>query len=199
MASDPRYCARRGEGERHDRRRHSGIRGDGPLDRRVQRAFRVTPRELVGDRYTDALGIERIVPAATREAFIAALAVPESTSIAGPTRVLREGDPLAIDITLAAEHWDEDVLWTLSDDRGTVKAGTVPLRDTPVVRFVQRGGTTFDTRRVTFPFTAASSAYRATLDVRTYGHAGIDIVVAPRAPICRPGRRACGASPCSST
>ncbi|HEY5348945.1 MAG TPA: 4-alpha-glucanotransferase [Candidatus Lustribacter sp.] len=147
----------------------------------------MTPRELVGDRYTDALGIERIVPAATREAFIAALAVPESTSIAGPTRVLREGDPLAIDITLAAEHWDEDVLWTLSDDRGTVKAGTVPLRDTPVVRFVQRGGTTFDTRRVTFPFTAASSAYRATLDVRTYGHAGIDIVVAPPRAYLPPG------------
>ena len=139
----------------------------------------MTPRELVGERYDDALGIVRIVPAATREAFIAALTTPDSTSIAPPTRVLREGDPLTIDVTLAAEHWEESILWTVSDDRGNVKAGTVPLRDTPVVRFVQRGGKTVDTRRVTFPFTVSSNAYRATLDVRTYGHAGIDIIVAP--------------------
>jgi 4-alpha-glucanotransferase len=139
----------------------------------------MTPRELVGDRYTDALGLERIVPAATREAFIAALTVPENSGIAAPTRVLREGDPLTIDVTLATEHWDEEMLWTVSDDRGTVKAGTLPLRDMPVVRFVQRGGTTYDTRRVTFPFNVTASAYRVTLDVRTYGHAGIDVVVAP--------------------
>ena len=139
----------------------------------------MTPRELVGERYDDALGIVRIVPAATREAFIAALTTPDSTSIAPPTRVLREGDPLTIDVTLAAEHWEESILWTVSDDRGNVKAGTVPLRDTPGVRVVQRGGKTVDTRRVTFPFTVSSNAYRATLDVRTYGHAGIDIIVAP--------------------
>jgi 4-alpha-glucanotransferase len=139
----------------------------------------MTPRELVGDRYTDALGLERIVPAATREAFIAALTVPENSGIAAPTRVLREGDPLTIDVTLAADHWDEEMLWTVSDDRGTVKAGTLTLRDMPVVRFVQRGGTTYDTRRVTFPFNVTASAYRVTLDVRTYGHAGIDVVVAP--------------------
>ena len=53
----------------------------------------MTPRELVGERYDDALGMVRIVPAATREAFIAALTVaaPEVISIAPPTRVLREG------------------------------------------------------------------------------------------------------------
>ena len=139
----------------------------------------MNPRELVGERYDDALGMVRIVPAATREAFIAALARPESTSIAAPTRVLREGDPLTIDITLAAEHWDEDILWTVSDDRGNVKAGVLPLRDTPVVKFVQRGGQTVETRRVTLPFTVTSNAYRLTLDVRTYGHAGVDIIVAP--------------------
>jgi 4-alpha-glucanotransferase len=152
----------------------------------------VTPRELVGDRYTDALGLERIVPAATREAFIAALTVPARTAIAAPTRVLREGDPLTIDITLAAEHWDEDVLWTVSDDRSTVKAGTLPLRDTPVVRFVQRGGTTYDTRRATFPFTVAASSYRVTLDVRTYGHAGIDVVVTPARAYLPPAEKMWG-------
>ena len=75
----------------------------------VQRADRMKPRELVGDRYTDALGLERIVPAATREAFIEALTVPESPAIAAPTRVLREGDPLTIDVTLAGGQWDDSV------------------------------------------------------------------------------------------
>ncbi len=139
----------------------------------------MTPRELVADRYTDALGLERIVPAATREAFIAALTVPPGTSIAPPTRVLREGDPLTIDVTLAAEHWEATMLYTISDDHGTVKAGTLALRDTTPGRFIQRGGTTVETRRVALPFTVAASAYRVTLDVTTYGHAGIDVLVAP--------------------
>jgi glycogen debranching enzyme len=139
----------------------------------------VNPRELVGERYDDALGIVRIVPAATREAFIAALKTPETREIASPTRVLREGDPLTFDVTLDAEHWNNSVLWTVSDDRGTVKAGTLALRDTPVLRFIQRDGKTFDTRRVTLPFTVASNAYRATLDISTFGHAGIDVVAAP--------------------
>jgi 4-alpha-glucanotransferase len=139
----------------------------------------VNPRDLVGERYDDALGVVRIVPAATREAFIAALTTPETTRIASPTRVLREGDPLTIDVTLAAEYWDESVLWTVSDDHGTVKAGTLALRDTPVMRIVQRADKTFETRRVTLPFIVASNAYRATLDVSTHGHAGIDVIAAP--------------------
>jgi 4-alpha-glucanotransferase len=139
----------------------------------------MTARELVGERYDDALGVVRIVPAATRETFITALTAPESTGIARPTRVLREGDQLTIDVTLATEQWEENMLWTVSDDRGTVKAGTLALRDTPVSRFVQREGKTVETRRITLPFHVASNAYRATLDVGTYGHAGIDVIAAP--------------------
>lgn len=139
----------------------------------------MTPRDLVGDHYHDALGMERIVPAATREAFIAALSTGEPEGIAAPVRILREGEPLAIDVTLAAEHWDELLLWTISDERGAVRAGTVALRDAPVLRSMQRGGTTFDTRRVTLPVTALTGAFRLTLDVRTYGHAGIDMIVTP--------------------
>lgn len=147
----------------------------------------MTPRELVGDRYTDALGLERIVPAATREAFIAALATSAPTAIAPPTRVLREGDPLTLEITLAADQWEESLLWTVSDDIGPVKAGTMPLRDTPVLSFIQRGATTVETRRVTLPLIVTASHYRVTLDVRTYGHAGIDIVVAPPRAYLPPG------------
>ena len=138
-----------------------------------------TPRELVADRYTDALGLERIVPAKTRETFIEALTVPVQPSIAPPTRVLREGDLLTIDVTLAADQWSESVLFTIADDHGTIKAGTMPLPTDPVSRFVQRGETTFETRTVILPFIVTASWYRVTLDVRTYGHAGIDIIVAP--------------------
>ena len=147
----------------------------------------VTPRELVADRYTDALGLERIVPAATREAFIAALATAEKTAIAPPTRVLREGDPLTLDVTLPADQWEESLLWTVSDDIGPVKAGTMPLRGAPVLHFVQRGETTVETRRVTLPLSVTASHYRVTLDVRTYGHAGVDIVVAPPRAYLPPG------------
>ncbi len=147
----------------------------------------MTPRELVGERYDDALGMVRIVPAATREAFIALLTTPESTGIAPPTRVLREGDPLTFEVTLARPYWQENMLWTVSDDRGTVKAGTIALRDSPVLRFVQRGGQTLETRRVTLPFTVTSSSYRATLDVLTFGHAGIDVIVAPARAYLPPG------------
>lgn len=146
----------------------------------------MTPRELVGERYTDALGLERIVPAATREAFIAALTAAERTSIAPPTRVLREGELLTLDVTLPADHWDETLLWTVSDESGTVKAGTLRLHETPMVRLFQRGSTTFETHRVTFPV-VASSAYRATLDVGTFGHAGVDVIVAPPRAYLPPG------------
>jgi 4-alpha-glucanotransferase len=146
----------------------------------------MTPRELVADRYTDALGLERIVPAATREAFIAALSGPETTGIAPATRVVREGERLTLDVTLPSEHWNENVLWTVSDDTGAVKAGTLPLHDTPMLRLIQRGNTTLETHRVTFPV-VASSAYRATLDVGMFGHAGIDVVVAPPRAYLPPG------------
>lgn len=140
----------------------------------------MVPRELVSERYHDALGIEVVVPEATREAFIAALTVDGPAGIADGTRVLRDGDALTIDVTLDAEYWDENVLWTVRDDRGGVRAGILPLRDTPVVRFEARGDHTYDTRRVTLPYTVSSGMYRVTLDVRTYGHAGIDVVVAPK-------------------
>jgi 4-alpha-glucanotransferase len=140
----------------------------------------VNPRDLVGESYIDALGMERIVSAATRETFIAALTVAPESGIAPVTRILRDGDPLTIDITLPLERWDQDILWTVTDDRGAVKAGTLALRDTPVVRFFERDGTTVDTRRITLPFTVAANTYRVTLDVGTFGHAGIDVVAAPR-------------------
>jgi len=69
----------------------------------------------------------------------------------------------------------------------------------PVVKFVQRGDKTVDTRRVTLPFTVASNVYRATLDVRTYGHAASTSSPRRSAPTCRRATCASGGSPFSST
>jgi 4-alpha-glucanotransferase len=147
----------------------------------------MTPRELVGERYHDALGIEVTVPAATREAFIAALTVEPPRGIAGPTRVLRDGDPLTIDTTLESDHWNENVLWTVRDERGTVKAGTLALAGAPLVERFERNGKTYETHSVTLPYTVSSGNYRVTLDVRTFGHAGVDVVVAPARAYLPPG------------
>ena len=91
------------------------------------------------------------------------------------------------------------MLWTISDDRGTVKAGTVPLRDTPVCASCNATGRRSIRAASRFRSRVSASAYRVTLDVRTYGHAGIDVVVAPARAYLPPGGRARGGSRCNST
>jgi 4-alpha-glucanotransferase len=145
----------------------------------------VNARELVGDRYVDALGEVRTVPEATREAFVAALdAVPEDGFVA-PLRVLREGEPLTVEITLPADSWGENALWTLTG--AAVRAGTVRLQDAPVVAFAARNERTVDTRRLTIPVALGGGSYRLTLDIGTYGHASIAVTVAPRQAFLPPG------------
>jgi 4-alpha-glucanotransferase len=147
----------------------------------------VNPNALVSEQYEDAFGNARSVPATTRSAFIAALQASQTFAIAEPTRVIRDGEPLTIDLTLPSESWESRVLWTARDDRGLVRAGTMALRDAPVVRYVIRDGATLDTRRITLPFTPVAGAYRITIDVATYGHAGIDAIVAPVRAYLPPG------------
>ncbi len=139
----------------------------------------MNPAELVGDQYFDAFGNHRVVPPDTRATFIAALGASQSSAIAPPTRVTREGDPLTIDVTLPSESWEARALWTARDERGAVRAGTIPIRDAPVIRYLIRDGQTLDTRRLTLPVPAVAGRYRVTLDVATYGHAGIDVLVTP--------------------
>jgi 4-alpha-glucanotransferase len=139
----------------------------------------VNPSDLVGSAYHDAFGNHCVVPPGTRSAFIAALAAAQEPALAEPTRVIRDGDALTIDVTLPSEGWDARALWTARDERGTVRAGTLPMRDAPVVRYAIREGRTNDTRRLTLPFTPSTGQYRLTLDVATYGHAEIDVIVAP--------------------
>jgi 4-alpha-glucanotransferase len=140
----------------------------------------VNPRDLVGDRYVDALGSVRIVPDATREAFVAALASSTSENFVAATRVLREGQPLTIDVTLPAESWNENVLWTLAAGRGSLRAGTLRLQDAPVFKFAMKDATTFDSRRLAIPVTLPIGIYKLTLDVGGYGHASITVAVCPK-------------------
>ena len=144
--------------------------------------------ELVGERYYDALGVERVVPAATRDAFIAELQAKSAVGFAPPTRVLRDGEPLTVEVTLPAEAWSESLLWTLRNERGSIHAGTLRLGDAPVIRFSVAGGSTLDTRRITIPAAVGVGDHRLTLDVGTFGHAGIDVLVAPPAAYL-PGER----------
>jgi 4-alpha-glucanotransferase len=139
----------------------------------------VNPNALVGERYEDAFGHTTIVPAGTRSAFIAALQASQREAVAEPTRVLREGEPLTIDVTLPSESWESRALWTARDERGSIRAGTVPMVEAPVIRYVIRDGRTYDTRRLTLPFAATAGGYRITLDIGGFGHAAIDAIVAP--------------------
>jgi 4-alpha-glucanotransferase len=139
----------------------------------------MNPNGLVSEQYEDAFGNVCVVPAATRSAFIAALQAARTAAIADETRVIRDGEALTIDLTLPSSSWESRALWTARDERGLVRAGTLPLRDAPVMRYVIRDGETLDTRRITLPFTPVAGAYRVTIDVATYGHAGIDAIVAP--------------------
>ena len=139
----------------------------------------MNPSEFVADTYVDAFGISRIVPPATRTTFIAALAASQTPALAEPTRIVRDGEPLTIDITLPSESEEERALWTARDERGNVRAGTLPMREAVVVHSTIRDGHTLDTRRLTLPFTAGPGQYRITIDVATYGHAAIDAIVAP--------------------
>jgi hypothetical protein len=139
----------------------------------------MTPRELVGERYDDALGgAHRPPPRAKRSSR--RLTTPDAgTASPAHARAARRRS------AHARRHARGRVLGRKraldGQRRSRNRQGRhPPLRDTPVVRFVQRGGDqTYDTRRVTLPFTVSSNAYRVTLDVRTYGHAGIDIIAAP--------------------
>jgi 4-alpha-glucanotransferase len=139
----------------------------------------VNPNALISEQYQDAFGHTTVVPASTRSAFIAALQASRSSSIAAPTRVIRDGEPLTLDLTLPSESWAERALWTARDERGLVRAGTLPLSEAPVIRYVIREARTYDTRRLTLPFNAAPGVYRITIDVATYGHVGIDALVTP--------------------
>jgi 4-alpha-glucanotransferase len=141
----------------------------------------------VAREYVDALGESRTAAPATVERFERLLAdVPHG--IAPPSLVLREDEPLAVDVTLPALSWPESLRWTLFREDGTAAEGSVPLRDAAVVAFEHRPESTYDTRRVALGEAVPLGAHRLAIDVPAYARAIVHVIVVPRRACVPHGR-----------
>jgi glycogen operon protein len=134
--------------------------------------------ERVARSYVDALGRERRAAPETVARF-EALIGDETDHFVAPTRVLREGEPLALDVTLPAMSWPESVRWSLVREDGSVADGTLPLRDATVVRADHRPESTYDTRRIVVADPQPLGTHRLALEVAAYGRASVHVVVVP--------------------
>ncbi len=141
----------------------------------------------VAREYVDALGERRTAPPETVARFEALLGAPPRT-IAPPTIVLREGEPLALDITLPALSWPESLRWTLLREDGVTDEGVVALRDAPVVAFDHRPASTYDTRRIALGDPPPLGKHRLTLEVPAYAREVVHALVVPSRAHARHGR-----------
>jgi 4-alpha-glucanotransferase len=145
---------------------------------------------LVARAYVDALGRERTA-APDVVARFEELLEDERHAFVAPSLVLREGSPIAVDMTLPAASWPQLVRWTLLREDGTSVEGTAALRDAPVVASDAAGGTTFDTRRITIDAAAGLGMHRLTLSVEAYARATTHCIIVP-ARAWAPGERSWG-------
>lgn len=143
--------------------------------------------ERVARSYVDALGQERRASPETVARF-EALVAEEAHAFVAPTQVLREGEPLALDITLPAISWPEIVQWSLVREDGNLEEGTLALRDAEVVRAEHRPESTYDTRRVVLAPAQPLGVHRIALEVAAYGRAVVHVVVVPRRAHAPQGR-----------
>jgi 4-alpha-glucanotransferase len=141
----------------------------------------------VARAYIDALGTERSAAPETVAKFEAILSAPVR-QFAAPTVVVRDDEQVAVDVTLPAESWTEDLGWDLLREDGERVSGAVRLRDAPVVGVEHTPERTFDTRRVALGVSVPLGAHRLSLSVGGFGHASIHLVVVPRRAEPPPGR-----------
>ncbi|HYZ15310.1 MAG TPA: 4-alpha-glucanotransferase [Candidatus Acidoferrum sp.] len=132
----------------------------------------------VARSYIDALGTPRAASAETVARFEALLADGARTFVA-PSLVLREGEPLAVDVTLPANSWGESLHWELRTEDGEERSGEVPLRDAPVIFADHQPDVTYDTRHVTLGPTLSPGSHRLALDAGPYGRASVTVIVVP--------------------
>jgi 4-alpha-glucanotransferase len=132
----------------------------------------------VARSYVDALGTPRAASAETVAQFEALLADVAGTFVA-PTVVLREGEPLALDVTLPATSWAESLHWDLRREDGEEQSGEIPLREAPVIFADHQPGVTYDTRHVTLGPALPLGSHRLTLSAGAYGRAAIAVIVVP--------------------
>ncbi len=135
-------------------------------------------KRRVARSYVDALGTKRTAAPEVIARFEELLA-EEPHHFVAPAAVLREDEPLSIDVTLPAMSWPETLRWALSRDDGTSDEGDVPLRDAPVVFADHRSGTTYDTRRVAIAGPQPLGIHTLALRVDPYAHETVHVAVVP--------------------
>jgi 4-alpha-glucanotransferase len=142
----------------------------------------------VARSYVDALGTPRAASPETVARFEEILAEDPHHFVA-PVLVLREGEPLAVDMTLPAMSWPEAVRWTLLRHDGGGQDGELPLREAEVVRAVDGpDGAVLDTRRVTLGEPLPLGTHRLSLTVDAYARADVHVVVVPARAYAPQGR-----------
>jgi glycogen debranching enzyme len=132
----------------------------------------------VARSYVDALGTERTAAPETVARFEELLA-EAPRGIVAPALVLREGRPLAVDLTLPATSWPETLHWTLAREDGSTEEGSLPLRDAPVVLAGHKNDVPYDTRRVVLAGPQPLGAHRLSLDVAAYAREAVHLLVVP--------------------
>jgi 4-alpha-glucanotransferase len=132
----------------------------------------------VARSYVDALGTTRVASPETVAQFEALLGVDER-DLAAPTIVLRDEEPLALDVTLPAASWTDALRWELFPEGGEPERGEVQLRDAPVVHADHRPDGTYDTRRVTLRAPLPRGMHQLALSAGGYGSATVAVIVVP--------------------
>ena len=136
-------------------------------------------KRRVARSYVDALGTKRTAAPDVVARFEELLA-EEPHHFVAPAVVLREDEPLSVDVTLPALSWPETLRWSIVRDDGTTDEGALPLRDAPVVFADQRGDVTYDTRRVALAGTQPLGIHKLALRVDPYARETMHVAVVPR-------------------
>ncbi len=136
-------------------------------------------KRRVARSYVDALGTRRTAAPEVVARFEQLLA-EEPHHFVAPAVVLREDEPLSIDVTLPAMSWPENLRWILSRDDGTTEEGTVALRDAPVVFADHRPESTYDTRRIAIAGVQPLGIHKLALRVDPYAHETMHVAVVPQ-------------------
>jgi 4-alpha-glucanotransferase len=137
--------------------------------------------------YVDALGTERTAAPETVARF-ESLVADEPHHFVAPCIVVRENEPLALDVTLPAMSWTENLQWSLVREDGETAEGTLPLRDAPVLAADHREQSTYDTRRVAIAPPLPLGTHRLALSVVAYARETVHVVVVPERAFAPHGR-----------
>ena len=136
-------------------------------------------RTRVARSYVDALGTPRTAAPETVARF-EELIREEPHRFVAPAVVLRDDEELAVEVTLPAMSWTENLRWTLVRDDGSTEEGVVALRHAPVLNADHRPESTYDTRRVAIAGAQPLGAHTLALTVDAYARATMHVVVVPR-------------------